>query len=154
MSKEEKTEVKEEVRGIADFIKKQLKHKSGGEMEVPEDVYEKTLPEGLDLKTVKKVQKHNSNFVAAAELANGEKGLDLMKKEKDIDRVHSRFKVGADRVDTLIDRSREKPDGDGGKTEQFGVSDTSFTVAAAGNKAALKQVRSSLAEQAKKALSK
>lgn len=148
------SEIHEDIRNIADVIKKNSKYVGDGKIEVDEKTYEQTLPEGVDMKTVKKLQSHNSNVVAGAQLANGEMALKVMEKESDIDVVSSTLKVGSDKISVQFDRVQEKPNGEEGSIKTFGVANASYTASAAGNKAGLKSVREHLATKAKSVLDK
>jgi hypothetical protein len=148
MSKEKSVEIKKEIRDLTDLIRQNMSHKEGGHFEVEGDIYEKSLPESIDLSTVKKLQKHNSDFVAAASLAVGEAGLDLMKSDKELQSASADFRLGNDKLSVVFDRAREIPGAKGEKETQLGVSNASYVVSAAGTKAALKSVREHLAMQA------
>jgi len=75
-------QINERVRKIADTIKNEAEiDEDSGFVTTPKDTYEKTLPDDLDMKTVKKVYGHTENYVAGLVLANAEIGEDLHKKK-------------------------------------------------------------------------
>lgn len=154
MSKDVGTEIKKEIRDLTDMIRQNLKHKDGGHFEVEKDLYEKSLPEGVDASLIKKVQKHNTDFVAAATLAVGEAGLEIMKDDAELQSASADFRLGNDKLSVVFDRTRELPGAKGEKETQYGVSNASFTVSAAGAKSTLKTVRQHLAERAEAMLKK
>lgn len=152
-------QIPQEIRSLADKLKAEFKLSSAGVVEVPADLYESTLAEAdLDLKTVKKVQDHNSNMVSATGLALGEIGMEAMKKDKKLDQVSVSFKAGKDTHSAVFQRSKEVPvnaPGEPRKTAlKYGMLRSSVTVHGAGNKGSLKRVRTHLNAQAEKILGK
>lgn len=99
-------EVPESVQELAKSLKKDLKHSDTGVGELPKDIYEKHLPEGLTMDTIKKFQSHNSDFLAALSLANGESSAALMKKKKDLASTNIEIKVGKDTMGCVYTREK------------------------------------------------
>ena len=149
--------VPEPIRNLADKLKKDFKVGNAGVVEVGDDLFESTLEDtGLDMKTVKKVQDHTSNLVAATGLALGEVGMKAMKKDKKLDQVSVSFKAGKDTHSALFQRSKEVPTNKPGEPRKtapkYGVLQNNVTVHGAGNKGSLKRVRQHLNEEAAKVL--
>lgn len=133
----------ENVVKLAESIKKEIKVGDAGVVEVNKDLYEKHLPEQLTLGTVKAVQDHNSNFLAAVSLAVGEIGLAHLKKHKDIDTITANVPVAKDKLNIGLKREAQVPDGlgKGGMRTKHGVLSVGYKVHAAGNVGAYKKVR-------------
>lgn len=137
--------LKESTTTLAKAIKKDLTLSKDGIIEVTPDIYEKHLEAtGLTMADVKRLQQHNSDFVASLGLAVGEIGLDAMKRKKDLDMVYAEVKIGRDTLVSQFDRSKQVPDGSGGVATQFGKLTSKYTVAGASNKGELKKVRQHL----------
>lgn len=150
-------QIPEVVRNLADKMKKNFKVGTGGVVEVPDDLYESTLEDaGLDMKTIKKVQDHNTNVLCASGLALGEVGMNSMKKDKKLEQVSVSFKAGKDTISSSFQRSKEVPVNAPGEprktTVKHGVMNNSYTTWGAGNKGTLKKVRQHLSDEAAKIL--
>ena len=78
-------EIKDSVKELAKKIKSEIKldPKTGIIEPVSKELYAKTLPEGVDIELIKKVQDHDTQFIAAAALAHGELANAAAKKHKD-----------------------------------------------------------------------
>lgn len=148
-------EIKPHVRELADSLGKISFDKQGmGTFE--EGTYEKSLAvAGLDLDTVKKVQEHHGNLVAAVGLAVGEEGVKFLKKHKDINAVEAEIKFGNDTLSSIMYRSKEYgagPNSDGGKITKYGVLESKYTAMGSTNKGQLAKVRQHLNNLAAAAL--
>lgn len=145
-------EIKKEIAELAGIISGNIEVGEHGALEIAKDTYEKTL-EGtdLDMKTVKKVQQHNTNFVAATDHAVAEKGLELFGQDKELASVTAKASMGGDRYKVQFNASEERPGKDGNETVH-GTFVSSYTVGAAGHKGQLKAVREHFADEAKSLL--
>lgn len=155
MSKETETTlpaIKEEIIDLANALKKEFEIGEGGVITVPKDLYEKTLPEGLTLADVKKVQEHNTALVAASALAVGEVGNAHFKKHKKDDRLSLEFKAGVDSISIDYQRSKEYPnfkDPEGPKIQKYGILTAGYeSQAGVGSRGQLSRVKKNLAAKA------
>lgn len=136
------------IRALADAVKKDFKIGEGGVVQVDKDFYQKSLPEGLTMADVDRVQKHNTNFVSAVGLALGEVGIDHFKKHKKEDEISVDFVAGKDKVSLNFQRSKQFPDGKGGQLERQGVLSARWQVTGAGNRGSFAKVREHLSAKA------
>lgn len=115
------------------------------------DAYIKTLPEGITLETVQKIQDHNAVFFPAVTKAFGEKAIDAMKKDKAIDTVSlSVPMVGEDKFDISFQKQYQYMDT---KTKEMkdaygGVSASLTVQAARHNRGAMGSIKNDLKAQA------
>lgn len=148
----------EEVKGLSGVIKTSMKVNKDGTTEVQDDIWEKTLPEGLTKKQVAAVKNHEANFIAAGALALGELAVDAMKKHSGLDEVKATVKMhGRDSASFQVNRSRsfrnpQNPDAD--PVVKFGTIATSFKNHAGRNAGELKKVMEEIGELAGKTLGK
>jgi hypothetical protein len=113
---------------------------------VAENLYASSLPEGIDLPTVEKLNKHNNNLYLAFATVVGEKGLDAMKKNTNCASIEATLPlVGKDTFVVSIDRQKEYPkpgSKDGEKITQFGVMNAQLnTVGASDKRGGMKKLR-------------
>lgn len=157
MSEEKKPAIATEVLDLSKKLITELKVKDGV-TEVADGLYVKTLPEGLDEKTVKAVSKHNSNFIAASAHAVGHLAIEAMSKDKKLDTVSAHIPtIGYDYVDLAVSRSKSyvNPQDKDNPIVKQGAIDVKYHVQGGVAKAGqLKHVRAALAEEASKALKK
>ena len=142
---------------MAAEFRKKIKVNKEGVVEAPEDLYESTLENaGLDMSTVNKVQKHNTEVVSALTLAVGEVGLEALKKHDKLDQITGEFKAGRDEIGIVMSRTREVNDmkNPGEKITQYGPTVIKYTVKGTSNSGELKKVRQHLMAQAKQILEK
>lgn len=154
MSNDVKQDLPESVTTLAKAIQKELKIGDNGVAELPKDIYEKHLPENLTAATIKAVQSHNSDFLAALTLATGEAGYAFLKKKKDVNDVKVEIKAGKDSMGVVY--SREKtvtvPGNPTTQKTKYGQAKALYEAHAAGaNRGALKKVREYLTAQAEAA---
>lgn len=144
----------QEVRNVADLLKKEMTLGEHGVVEVAEDAFEKTLAgTDLSLDMFKKVQDHRDLVIAGGGLALGELGLAAFKKDEKLDQVSVEMKFHKDSIGGVFHRERSLPDGDGGMKAKHGVLSMSYKAnGQVGSKGQLKKVRAHLAEEAKKVL--
>lgn len=87
-------EINPQIRSIANTLKEHAEiDESTGTVSMPKGTFEQTLPEDLDMKTVKKVYGHTEDVTAALTLATGEIGEDVLKRNKKIDGISSELKI-------------------------------------------------------------
>lgn len=156
MSTEENV-IHEEVVKLASDIKAKIKiDQETGVGEAEEGLYEKTLPEDLNIKVVKKVKRHDRNFIAAGAKVFGELAVEAMAKNKKLTEANIEIPMSTyDSVSYHVDRHREYTNhlaGDGSKLDKYGVLTTTYTAKGGKNSGDLKKVRVSLQELAKKKL--
>lgn len=118
-------------------------------IEVTKDAYEKTLPEGITMDTVQQLQQHDTNFVAAACKAVGEKAFEHMKDNKDVKQMSAQVNMGNNTLATTIQRERQYPNPEGGTSTTYGSMTPRITVGATGNRGDLKKVKSMVADMFK-----
>lgn len=148
-------EIKPHVRELADSLGK-IEFDKDGHGTFGDSAYVDSLSKaGLDLDTVKKVQEHHGNLVAAVGLSLGEEGVKFLKKHKDLDCVTAEIKFGNDTLANTLFRSKEYgagPNGDGGKITKYGVLESKYTAMGSTNKGQLAKVRQHLNQLAAKSL--
>ena len=161
MAEANKKEISAEVLRISELIKAGVTTdaKAGVITENdPGKVYEQSLPEGLTVETVKNVNAHNGNFVAATTHAIGTIAVDTLKANKDLKEVTGDIKtVGRDHVGVTVTRQRDYVNRLGGNNEtitKFGVADVTYHHAPGTNTGALKIVRQEIGALAAAALKK
>lgn len=75
-------------------------------LEIAKDAFEQTLPEGLDIKTVKAVQSHVNTFEAAANIAVGTVAIAHFQANPDSNALIGSTKVGHDTYNVAIARTQ------------------------------------------------
>lgn len=148
--------VKPKVQEMATKIKEVLVLE-GSSISEKEDsnIYEDTLPEGLDLETVAAVNDHNTTFIAGSALAIGEMAVEALSNNTDTDRIEGKVKMAsADSIKINVDRSKEFTNHltDGKKSTKYGVVSSNYEVRAGKNSGQLKAARLAISELATKAL--
>lgn len=157
MSESKKT-VSPEVSELTDKLMNDLTVAANGITDVKPDLFIRTLPENLDEKTVRAVNKHTTNFIAASANAVGKLAVAAMAGDKKMSTVTAHIPtVGHDYVDIAVHREKtfvNPQDKDHPITKQ-GAVDIKYHVQAGAPKAGqLKTIRALLAEEAAKALKK
>lgn len=142
------SKLNDSITTMAAEIKKEFKIGEGGVVEVPKDFYEKTLPAGMTMADVRKVQDHDANLIAATGLALGEVGIDHFKRHKKADQLSVDFVAGKNKVGLVFQRSKKVQDGKGGTLEKHGALSARYVVSGAGNRGNFKKVRDHLAGMA------
>lgn len=155
-----------EVKVPADVLELSKKAKAamkvdGGVINLEDEFYAGTLPEGITMDTVKELQKHDTNFVSAIGHAFGQASIEAMKKDKQLEETQITTNLGKDVVGGVFRRSYEKSlgipkDGEERKTETaYGQLNMSYKKhGSAGSRGSLKKVRDSLNAEARAALAK
>lgn len=153
-----KTEIKAEILAMSDIIHKSLTvNKKEGSVTAADDIYEKTLPEGLTMDTVNAVGDHLKTFVPAAAHAFGKSAFEAMKAHKGTERVLTDIHLGKnDKLSLASDRkSVTHPPGDATKEiVTYNRVTVSLDLRAGKSGSQLKAVRSEMNELAMAALSK
>ena len=149
-----KAEIGLHVQSLAELIKsdaKVSKADATGKIEVTvgDDLYARSLPEGITKEIVEQLQSHNAAFAAAGVLAAGDIGLKQLKKDKTATHVAMAIPtVGKDRFDFAFHRQATVSDGQGGQKEKFGTASAKFIMYGAGARGEMKKVKDHLADQA------
>lgn len=141
-------QISEAVQTLAGIYQKGLTVAKDGTVSVEDGLIENNLPENLDLATIKKVQKHRGEVVAAMSLALSRAAMPVIAKNKDLDKVHTSVKIGGDKLDVAIERNREFGDGNGGKVQKAGYISIGYTATGATNAGEFKKVRAVIADEA------
>lgn len=100
------SKVSERVNSLAATIKAGIVFDEAGTSKLANTVFEESLPEGITIDTVKKVQESVLDFTDAATKALGEAGLDFLKEKTDIGSVSLTGKLGNDVMNVEIERKR------------------------------------------------
>lgn len=142
--------ISEALQTLSKKIEKQLKIGEGGVAVLEKDFYESTLPEGLSMADVKRVQEHNKDVFEATAHALANLGLPYLKKHKDIEAVTTGYAIGKDAVDLRFLRSKTTPGFGGGEPKTtYGVLDGKISVnGSAPSKGFFKKLRTYHAELA------
>lgn len=150
------SEIKPQITELAGKLKSGLTLGDGGVITADKDLYEKTLPDDLDMTTVKKVYGHTEDVVAALTQATGEIGEEAMKKDKKLESVSSELKIGRHaeinvgylrHQDQKI-RDLQNPQNPPKEVRKFGVTTARVKTFGQKNRGELKKVRTHLAERA------
>lgn len=150
------TEIKPHIVTLANDLKAGLTLGDGGVITADKDLYERTLPDDLDLATVKKVYSHTEDLVSGLTLATGEMGEAAMKKNKKLDSVSSELKIGKYaeinvgylRSQEQTIRNMQNPKEAPRQVTKFGVTTARVKTLGQKNRGELKKVRASLTERA------
>ena len=135
----------------------ELDNKSGigKEKEKPGHIFESTLPENMTVETVKAVNNHVSNFVAASAKAFGELSIEAMAGNKDLNETSIEIKtVDKDHVGHTVRRkavyeNRIRPtEGSDNTFTVYGAMSTEYKTRAGKNTGSLKAVRTHITELA------
>lgn len=107
MTTEAKPDFSDVVRKIADNFKESATQQEGGIIVPAKDLYEKSLPEGIDISTVRKLQDHDSQYLAGTALGFGELAYDAFAKDPTLRNVSLSVKAGVDTIKYNADRDGE-----------------------------------------------
>ncbi len=137
--------IKDATRQLAESAKAEMTvDTANGKITLADGWFEKSLPEGLDLKIVKKVQTHNTQAFNALALAVGEMANERVFAENpQLQSVRLDTSLGSDRIGMTFERSVEDNNG-----VQHGVFSGTYTTAAARTNAEFKEIRQHLSNQA------
>lgn len=140
--------ISEAVHTLAKVFTGYMKADKDGAVVVSDNMVEDNLPEDLSVAIIRRVQKHRAEVVAAAALALSEVGLPVLKKNKDVEKAHTNFKIVGDKVELAIDREREIGDDKGGKVQKAGYLSLSYTATGATNAGEFAKVRKHISNEA------
>lgn len=94
---------------------------NNGTLDFDKDAFEKTLPENIDIKTVKAVQNHVNTFEAAANVAVGNVAINHFANNSEASALLGTTKVGNDTYNVAIARTQSVSAGIGaGRKEVYG----------------------------------
>lgn len=141
------TGIPDRVVTLAGKFKEHFKVTSSGVIETPADIYAQTLPKGLSMDIVQKVQNHDRDVVAAVKLATGELGMPFLAKHTKVDQVQVEFDGGQNHFGEVLMRKKDVPDGKGGTKTKYGHM-RSFFEAGADEKSGLRPVDNHLRQLA------
>lgn len=145
------SDIKKEIVDLSSTLKTGMSVGDDGVIKTEAGLYEKTLPEGLDMDTVKKVYGHTEDLTAALTLATGDLGEEVLKKNKKLDSVSSELKIGKHaeiNVGYLRSQQRPKSVQDRTMVTQYGVTTARVKTFAQKNRGELKKVRTMLSDRA------
>ncbi|MBB5409305.1 hypothetical protein HDG34_003246 [Paraburkholderia sp. HC6.4b] len=135
-------------------IRKDLKVNEKGRTEVPDDLYEKHLPDGITIETVNRLHEHNRTFFLASLEAFGEVSESALKKHKDIDRTSMQINAGdgarfSAQYARSVKRAATGEDGKVGSETTYGALTGKYVIKG-GNADDYNAVKERFAKQAKK----
>lgn len=158
------SDVKQSVIDLAAKLQAQMTLGEAGIVEVPKDLFAQTLPEALTLDTIKLVQDHTNDLVAATAEALGNIAISAFKADEKLEQLSVEFGCGVDSLAGTIQRSKEYPAGGIPKEGEardpnatitkFGIVSMKYGVNAHANKGTLKKVRDGINKRAAEALAK
>lgn len=159
MSDNKAPEVKKEILELSEKISSGITISAKEKTATAEkDIYEKNLPEGLSMDTVRSVRDYNTTFVAAGAHAFGNAAVAAMNKHKNLDSLNVDVSMGdKDSVSYSIQRSKTSVDhlhNKGQEITKYGVLTTSMEVNAGKNSGQLKVARAQVGALAMELLSK
>lgn len=149
--------VSEGVLDLAAKLKGKIKvDQATGVGEAEDTIYKDLLPEGLTLKTVEQVKRHDRDFIAAGAQVFGELAIEAMTKNKKLE--EAQVSIGMTKMDNVsyhMDRHRQYPGhltGDGKPVDKYGILTTTYEIKGGKNAGDLKKVRVELQDMAAKKL--
>lgn len=145
------SEIKQEVLDLAEKLAAEIQVAKDGAVAITEDLYKKYLPESIKPELLEEQQKFNSQFFAATAKVVGEKAIDAMKKNAELNEVNAAVPlIGKDAFEMSFKRSVARPDPQGnGTTTSYGsLSSKVVTYAAGASRGQLLKVRKELSEAA------
>lgn len=137
-------------QALANAIAASITVNSDGTVVNDSDIVEANLPPDMTLADIKKHQKYRGQIMAAATDALRQKGLSVLAKNKDLDRVTMGFKFGDDQVELAVKRSQTFNDGKGGQITKYGYTSLGYTAKGTGNSGEFKKARDRLSDEAAK----
>lgn len=149
--------IPQDMLDLSKRLEKSFKIGEGGQINIDKTLFAETLPEGLTMDDVNRVQKHTENLVGATVLALGHTATPYLKKHKDAKNVELTFPMGKSSFSAVYDRMKEYPGrGEGAeKIIKYGTVTADFTThGAVGNRGTLKKLRGYLNDFAAEQLGK
>lgn len=138
----------EAIKTLASIYETGITVAKDGTPQIADDLIENNLPDDMPLATLKRSQKVRGEVVAALGLALSNKGLPVLAKNKELDKVAASFKFGGDKIDLAIEREREFNDGKGGKLKKQGYLSVGYTATGSTNAGEFKKVREYISSEA------
>ena len=121
-----------------------------------DNLYKDLLPEGLTLKVVEQVKRHDRDFIAAGAQVFGDLAVEAMVKNKKLTEASVHIPMTKmDSVNYHLDRHRQYQNhltGDGTPVDKYGILTTTYEIKGGKNAGDLKKVRTELQEHAAKKL--
>lgn len=145
------SEIKSHIRTLADTLAAEIEISKEGVATVKEGAFERTLEgTGLTLEQAEKASAHIGNLAAATVLAFGEKAVDVVAKNKDLDRISIVLPTtGKDSIKADYFRSKDYPNPkEGGTKTVHGVVTVQAETYGAGNRGQVKAARAVINELA------
>lgn len=140
--------ISDNVKALADKVATEITF-DGNVASVPKDLYKKTLPEGMDIETVKKVQEHNMDFSDAVTLAFGRRATEHLRDNKDIDSASLSVNVAHDRVSSEFRRHKTyRNPSDNSTFDRHGVTETKFVSGINAKRNGYKEIQAYLSAEA------
>ena len=145
-----KQETQNQINTLAATLADQIDVTSAGST-IAADAYVKSLPEGITLETVQKINEHNSVFFPAVTKSFGEKALNVMKEDNALESCSLTVPmVGDDKFDVSVQKQYQYLNTKTKEMETaFGGVSASYTVQSARqNRGAMQSIRNDLKAQA------
>lgn len=120
-------DLKPYTRSLVDSMKAAMTMGDNGISVTPPEWYGETLPEGVTLDLIKKIQEHDSAVAAAQPVALAEVGFPIMQQNPALTQISASLSVGGNTIATDIVREYQH-----GKQTINGHVISSYTVNAAG----------------------
>lgn len=134
---------------LAGAIKSGLTFDAEGVGSAADDLFEKNLPEGLTLDTVKQVQDTVLNFADATTLALGEAGLKHLQDNKDLKSVSVKIKAGRDAISSEFFREVDRRNPANGETfKKYGTATTKLSSGVGAGRGNYKKIQEDLSSRA------
>jgi hypothetical protein len=149
--------INDNVQALTAELEKEIKIDTSGVGSIDEATYVKHLTASTDLtkENVESLQAFNTTFIAAGLHAFGNKSIDTIKANKDLERTTLAVPmVGKDAINYVFDKTATVPDrsegaGEGATTTKYGQTRASLDIyGASGSRGQLKGVRDQLAADA------
>lgn len=141
--------ISEAASSLGSIYAKSVSIEKDGTVTIDGDIVHDNLPPDHSLQSIKAHQKLRAEVIAGLTVALGEKGLPILAKNKDLERVTLTTKFGNDKIDLSLERQREFGDGNGGKVIKHGHVNLGYTASGATNAGDFKKVRAKIGDEAK-----
>lgn len=152
------SEINPKITALVKELKNGMTLGDGGVIATDKDLYEKTLPDALDMETVKWVYGHTEDLVAGLTMATAQISEEAMKKNKKLDSVSSELKIGKYakinvgylRSQNQTIRNMQNPTEAPREVTKYGVTTASIKTFGQKNRGELKKVRAHVADVGEK----
>lgn len=129
------------VKELAEKIGAALAYDDDGVAPNLDNLYAETLPEGLDVETVKLVQTSEREFTDALSLATGDTGVPFMKKNAAVNCVSTSANMGMNSVQVAVHRKIDvRAPGSTETKPKFGAASVKLTSNAGQKRGNLKRI--------------